>query len=80
MSQPFRDQQLRVVQCAAPLFAFDERHFAVRPVEQAFVVEDPGSSNGTTVTGATGKLKLRELRDGDLIQAGGIDFLFVRPE
>ena len=55
-------------------------HFRIRPVQEAFVVEDLGSANGTTVTGAAGKLQRRELRDGDLVQAGGIDFLFIRPE
>jgi pSer/pThr/pTyr-binding forkhead associated (FHA) protein len=59
---------------------FSRRHFAVRPYGQGFVVEDLGSSNGITVAGGTGKIERRELRDGDLIQAGGVDFLFVRPE
>jgi hypothetical protein len=56
------------------------RHFGVSPVEHGFIVEDLGSSNGTTVAGVAGKIQSRELRDGDLVQAGGVDFLFVRPE
>lgn len=59
---------------------FSRRHFAVRASGQEFVVEDLGSSNGITVAGVTGKIERRELRDGDLVQAGGMDFLFVRPE
>lgn len=54
------------------------RHFGVRPGEQGFIVEDLGSSNGTTVSGSAGNVQRRELRDGDLIQAGGEDFLFMR--
>ncbi len=56
------------------------RHFAVRPVDDLFFVEDLASSNGTTVEGVAGRISRRELRDGDLIRAGGIIFLFVRPE
>jgi hypothetical protein len=59
---------------------FSRRHFNVRPDSGAFVVEDLGSSNGTAVNGASAKIQSRELRDGDFIQAGGVDFLFVRPE
>jgi hypothetical protein len=53
-------------------------HFAVRAEGARFVVEDLGSSNGTTIEGVAQKLGRRELRDGDLIRAGGIVFLFVR--
>ncbi len=54
------------------------RHFAVRLEHGGFVVEEAGSSNGTTVEGVAQKLGRRELRDGDLIRAGGVVFLFVR--
>lgn len=59
---------------------FSRRHFTVRPGSRGFVVEDPGSSNGTVVNGMSGRIQSRELRDGDFIQAGGVDFLFVQPE
>ncbi len=59
---------------------FSRRHFAVKPQEEEFIVEDLGSSNGTVVNGSGGKIQSRELRDGDFIQAGGVDFLFVKPE
>ncbi len=59
---------------------FSRRHFTVRPEGEGFVVEDIGSSNGTAVNGASGKIQRRELCDGDFIQAGGVDFLFIRPE
>jgi hypothetical protein len=56
------------------------RHFSVTPEAGEFVVEDLNSSNGTKIEGAPGKLGRRELRDGDLIAAGGLTFLFVKPE
>lgn len=56
------------------------RHFAVRPEGELFFVEDLGSSNGTRVDGTTTPLGRRELRDGDIIRAGGIAFVFVRLE
>ena len=56
------------------------RHFAVRPGAEGFFVEDLGSSNGTMVAGVAGKVQRRELRDGDIVLANGIDFLFIRPE
>ena len=58
---------------------FSRRHFTVRPQEERFVAEDLGSANGTAVNGVGGKIQPRGLRDGDFIQAGGVDFLFVRP-
>jgi pSer/pThr/pTyr-binding forkhead associated (FHA) protein len=54
------------------------RHFAVGVEGGFFIAEDLGSSNGTCIEGMAGKLSRRELRDGDLIRAGGIVFLFVR--
>jgi hypothetical protein len=55
------------------------RHFALVPEGDQFFVEDLQSSNGTAVEGAPEKLGRRELRDGDLIRAGGIVFLFIKP-
>ena len=54
--------------------------FVVRPEEGLFFVADLASSNGTTIEGVVGRISRRELRDGDLIRAGGIIFLFVRPD
>lgn len=54
------------------------RHFTVRAVGALFFVEDLASSNGTIVEGVEGRIARRELRDGDLIRAGGIVFLFVK--
>lgn len=54
------------------------RHFAVRPEGGLFFVEDLGSSNGTNIEDVPGRIARRELRDGDLIRAGGIIFLFVK--
>ena len=45
-----------------------------------FVLTDPDSMNGTFVCGADGRVGTRELRDGDVIEAGGVIFVFVRPE
>ena len=54
------------------------RHFAVRRHNADYVAEDFGSCNGTQVHGAPVSLVQRVLCDGDLIQAGGVVFLFVR--
>lgn len=54
------------------------RHFAVREEEGLFILEDLGSSNGTRVEGNDEPVARRELRDGDLIHAGGVVFLFVK--
>lgn len=54
------------------------RHFVVRAEGDGFTVEDAGSSNGTSIEGVPGRLARRELREGDLIRAGGLVFLFVR--
>lgn len=56
------------------------RHFSVMPEGREYVVEDLQSSNGTRVEGAPEKLGRRQLRDGDLIRAGGLVFLFVKPD
>lgn len=54
------------------------KHFTVRAEGGLFFVEDLASSNGTTIDGVEGRIARRELRDGDLIRAGGIVFLFVK--
>lgn len=54
------------------------RHFRVSREGETFSVEDLGSANGTAIEGVAAKVGKRELRDGDLIRAGGIVFLFLR--
>lgn len=54
------------------------RHFAVNAEGNFFVAEDLGSSSGTTIEGRNERLYRRELREGDILHAGGIAFLFVR--
>jgi len=55
------------------------RHFSVVAEAGRFFVEDHASSNGTTLAGLVGRIAREELHECDLIRAGGIIFLFVRP-
>lgn len=57
---------------------FSRRHFAVRRERERYFVEDLGSSNGTRIKGRGPLVSRHDLRDGDLIAAGGLVFLFVR--
>jgi pSer/pThr/pTyr-binding forkhead associated (FHA) protein len=55
------------------------RHFAVRTEQDgSAVLRDLGSRNGTYVNGA--QTVTRNLRDGDIIEAGDQVFAFVRQE
>lgn len=54
------------------------RHFAVKLEGGEAVIEDLGSHNGTWVNGE--KTRRRGLLDGDIIEAGGQVFLFLRGE
>lgn len=56
------------------------RHFEVRRVGSRYVLRDSGSFNGTTIRGVPARIGTRELRNGDLIDAGGVTFLFTRPD
>jgi pSer/pThr/pTyr-binding forkhead associated (FHA) protein len=44
-----------------------------------WLLEDLHSRNGTTVDGVEGRIARRILRDGDLIFAGNLIFLFSNP-
>jgi autotransporter passenger strand-loop-strand repeat protein len=41
-------------------------------------VLDGGSANGTFVRGRSGRITRHELRDGDVIEAAGFMFIFLR--
>jgi pSer/pThr/pTyr-binding forkhead associated (FHA) protein len=56
------------------------RHFSVSREAEGYFVEDLDSANGTFLGNGSDRVKRRELRDGDLIRAGGLTFLFVRPD
>jgi len=70
-----RDATLCLEQCAD----LSRRHFTVRPESGAWLLEDCGSRNGTMVDGVEGRVTRRLLRDGDIIFAGDLMFLFVNP-
>jgi pSer/pThr/pTyr-binding forkhead associated (FHA) protein len=58
--------------------AMSRQHFRLRLVENAVVLEDLESRNGTFINDPDNKLtKPRVLLDGDLILAGEMAFLFV---
>ncbi len=65
--------------CIAECADLSRRHFTVRPQSGAWLLEDIGSRNGTTVDGRDGRITRRLLRDGDFIFAGPLMFLFVNP-
>jgi pSer/pThr/pTyr-binding forkhead associated (FHA) protein len=56
------------------------RHFAIWRVGSRYVLCDTGSANGTLVRGVPARIGTRNLRDGDLIDAGGVTFLFSRAQ
>ncbi len=70
-----KDSTLCLDECAD----FSRRHFSVRPQHGAWLLEDLGSRNGTTVDGHDGRITRRLLCDGDIIFAGNLMFLFVNP-
>jgi pSer/pThr/pTyr-binding forkhead associated (FHA) protein len=55
------------------------RHFAVTREGSHFVARDVKSANGIRVNENATRVLKRELRDGDLISAGGVIFLFTDP-
>lgn len=55
------------------------RQFRISGEGARYVLADSGSLNGTFVRGVRGRVDTRELRDGDLIQSGGMTFAFVHP-
>jgi hypothetical protein len=54
------------------------RHFEVRCDGGRCVLADLGSHNGTFVEGVAGRVQTRELRDGDIIHAGGAVWVFLQ--
>lgn len=54
------------------------RHFRVYPFQGSWVVEDLGSTNGTTVNGQ--RIQRVGLRDGDLIGVGTSELKFVQKD
>lgn len=65
--------------CIETCADLSRRHFSVRPESGAWMLEDLGSRNGTTIDGVEGRITRRLLRDGDIIFAGDLLFLFVNP-
>jgi len=55
------------------------RQFTITGEPGRYVLADNGSLNGTFVRGIRGRITTRELCDGDLIESGGVTFVFVRP-
>ena len=55
------------------------RQFTITAQETGFVLTDSGSLNGTFVRGVSGRVARRDLRDGDVIESGGVTFVFIRP-
>ena len=54
-------------------------HFKVTKADHGFRLIDPGSSNGTFVRGIQSRVASRELCDGDIIEAGGLAFVYIGP-
>lgn len=59
--------------------SLSRRHFSVQPKSGMWLLEDLKSRNGTEVDGVPGRVGHRLLRDGDIIFAGEMMFLFVNP-
>ncbi len=56
------------------------RHFEIRRVGSRYILRDAGSFNGTMIRGIPERIGTRDLRNGDLIDAGGVTFLFTRSD
>ncbi len=65
--------------CLEHCVELSRRHFSVRPEAGMWLLEDNGSRNGTRVDGVDGPVTRRILRDGDILFAGELMFLFVNP-
>ncbi len=53
------------------------QHFEVAREGEDFVLRNLSKSNGTTIAGVEEPVNERVLRDGDLIEAGRLNFIFV---
>jgi pSer/pThr/pTyr-binding forkhead associated (FHA) protein len=60
----------------AELREISRHHFTISREEDVYWLLDHGSFNGTRIRGQ--RISKHELRDGDLINASGIIFLFVK--
>lgn len=62
----------------AQLREVSRRHFKIEAAEDQHILIDSGSSNGTFVRGTVERITKYTLRDGDIIEAAGFAFVFVR--
>jgi pSer/pThr/pTyr-binding forkhead associated (FHA) protein len=53
-------------------------HFTIMREDEHYILADADSANGTFVRGLPDRIARRELVDGDIIDAGGFSFVFVR--
>jgi pSer/pThr/pTyr-binding forkhead associated (FHA) protein len=53
-------------------------HFTIFAHENEFVLTDADSANGTFVRGNPARIQTHHLRDGDVLEAAGILFAFIR--
>ena len=65
--------------CLEHCVELSRKHFSVRPEAGMWLLEDSGSRTGTRVDGVDGPVARRILRDGDILFAGELMFLFVNP-
>ena len=71
----------RAEECEISVPGFREvsrQHFAIRPEGGEYLLTDSGSSNGTFIRGSSGRITERQLLDGDIIDAAGFSFVFLR--
>ena len=54
-------------------------HFEIVRIGGQYLLRDRQSLNGTYIRGWTFRIQTHELRDGDIIDAGGVTFVFIRP-
>jgi hypothetical protein len=62
----------------AQLREVSRHHFKIEAAEDQYILIDSGSSNGTFVRGNVERITKHTLRDGDIIEAAGFAFVFVR--
>jgi hypothetical protein len=53
-------------------------HFTITADDVDFILTDTTSSNGTFIRGRTRRIERHVLVNGDVIEAGGIAFVFIR--
>lgn len=64
--------------CFPGLREISRHHFRIEPDDDQHFLTDDGSSNGTFVSGDKGRIRKHILRDGDIIEAAGFEFVFVK--